>query len=346
MSYTPWDDPSYARALELHREHGLIDLHVDSIIQQRLFGYDVRREHRALMNGQPLFLHADVPRMIEGGYGGAALGIHFWPWDSERGWRECNAQIDYLDHVAELDERVMRVRRADDWRTARRDGLLGLAPGVEGAHMLNGRVERVAELAARGAVYLTLAHFSKNAAATPGLGRGADETSGLTSFGVSVVEACNRHGVAVDVAHVNAAGVLDACRASRAPVFCTHTGARALSDSPRNLTDEAIDAVAATGGAIGIILGPNFLAGRVRHDSSVVVEHIEYVARRVGVAHLCIGSDFDGWLPSIPTDHRDCRDLVKVTQALLDRGWSEQDVTAMLRDNTLRVLDGVEAEAA
>ena len=78
-----WNDVEYAEALELHRQAGPIDLHVDSIIQQRLFRYNIRRAHRAGFKGQPLFWHADVPRMLEGGYGGACMGIHYWPWESE-----------------------------------------------------------------------------------------------------------------------------------------------------------------------------------------------------------------------------------------------------------------------
>ncbi len=192
-----------------------LDLHVDSIIQQRLFRYRVTRRHRHGIGGQPLFWHADVPRMVEAQYLGACLGIHYFPWESERGWREMNRQIDYLDQVIGQDECVFRVASPGDWRVARERGLLAVAPGVEGAHMLDAKIERVEALAERRVAYLTLTHFSKNAAATPSMGRGANETDGLTSFGRELVAALDEHEILVDLAHVNTPGVLDACEVAK-----------------------------------------------------------------------------------------------------------------------------------
>lgn len=318
-----------------------LDLHVDSIIQQRLFGYDVRREHRAGLSGQPLFWHADIPRMIEAGYLGACMGIHYFPWESERGWREANRQLDYLDKLAAEDERCYRVRTPEDWDVARKQGKLGLAAGVEGAHMLNGKAERVAELAERGVMYLTLTHFSKNLAATPSMGRGANEQDGLTAFGKDVIRECNRFGIAVDVAHVNTPSTLDACAASMAPVFCTHTGVKGVYDHARNISDAEIDAIAGTGGIIGLIFAPSYLAGRLRADTEVMLNHLEYVVERVGIEHVAIGSDYDGWLPSILSDHRDCRDIHRVSDGLRARGYSEQDILAISGENAERVFKKV-----
>lgn len=336
-----WNDVEYAEALELHRQAGPIDLHVDSIIQQRLFRYNIRRAHRAGFKGQPLFWHADVPRMLEGGYGGACMGIHYWPWESEGGWREMNRQIDYLDRVASEDERCMRIWRPSDWETARKMGVLGLLPGVEGAHMLNGRIERAEELAERGVGYLTLTHFSKNSAATPSMGRGANEREGLTSFGEELVGELNRLGVVVDVAHVNTPGTLEVCARSRSPVMCTHTGVKGINDVARNITDEEIDAIAQTGGVIGIMYAPNFLASRLRADSNIALDHMEYVIERVGIEHVALGSDYDGWLPTILSDHRDCRDTVRITEGIRRRGYSDGEVKLVLRENVTRVFEEV-----
>lgn len=317
---------------------GFLDLHVDSIIQQRLFRYDVRRTHRRGIGGQPLFWHADIPRMVEAGYGGACMGIHYWPFEREGGWEEMKRQISYLDEVAAADDRTLRVRSFADWERAEEQGKLALIPGVEGAHMLNGRIERVPRLAELGVAYLTLTHFSSNSAATASMGRGANETDGLTAFGRRLVKELNRHGVVVDLAHVNGPCVLDACKVSEKPVFCTHTGARALYDTPRNITDEAIDAIADTGGVMGIIFAPLYLCGKLRADTEVALDHLEYIAERAGVDHVAIGSDYDGWLPSILSDHRDCRDIVRITDGLRQRGWSEENLDKVARKNALRVL--------
>lgn len=322
---------------------GVIDLHVDSIIQQRLFGYRIDRRHRRGVSGQPLFWHADIPRMVEAGYGGAVMGIHYWPWESEGGWREMRRQIAYLDEVAEADERTTRIRTVDDWEKARDRGRLGLLPGVEGAHMLNGKIERVRRLAELDVGYLTLTHFSVNAAATPSIGRGANERDGLTAFGRRLVRDLNGAGVAVDVAHVNTPGVLEACRTSSAPVLCTHTGVRGVHDDARNITDAEIDAIAETGGVIGIVCAPVFLAGRLKASTEVVLDHYEYVADRVGVEHLAVGTDYDGWIPSIPSDQRDCRDVAAIAEGLAERGWSDEEIEGVVAGNVLRVFREVEA---
>jgi membrane dipeptidase len=317
-----------------------LDLHVDSIIQQRLFRYNVTRRHRRGVGGQPLFWHADIPRMVEAGYQGACLGIHYFPWESERGWREMNRQIDYLDEVVAADERVYRVRERSGWQEAVNTGQLGVAPGVEGAHMLAKKIERVEQLARRRVAYLTLAHFSKNAAVTPSMGRGANETDGLTGFGRELVGELDAHDITVDLAHVNTPGVLEACSIATKPVFCTHTGVKAVHDHSRNITDDEIDAIADTGGVIGVMFAPIFLAGSLRADTSCVVDHIEYIIDRVGLRHVAIGSDYDGWLPTIPSDHRDCRDIGRVSDELIGRGHTQKDVARIMSGNAFEVLSG------
>lgn len=315
-----------------------LDLHVDCIIQQRLFGYDMLRRHRAGMRGQPLFWHNDVPRMIEAGYRGACLGIHYFPWESERGWHEAMRQIAYLDDVVAADPRVFRVREPADWDRAAEAGQLALAPGVEGAHILNGRLERVAELRQRGVAYLTLTHFSRNAAATPSMGRGHNERDGLTGFGRELVAELEAQDILIDLAHVNMPGVLETCALAKRPLLATHSGAKALHDVPRLLSDEAIDAIAALDGVIGVIFAPNFLTGRLRADSSCVVDHIEYLLDRVGPRHVALGSDYDGWLPAIPSDMRDCRDIGVVGRILRERGHDEATIARIYHVNAEELL--------
>ncbi len=315
-----------------------LDLHVDSIIQQRLFGYDMRKRHGAGMSGQPLFWHADVPRMTEAEYLGACLGVHFWPWESERGWREANRQIDYLDEVVANDPAVFRVRSPDDWSRARAENKLALAPGVEGAHMLNQKIDRVADLAARGVAYLTLTHFSKNFAATPSMGRGSNETDGLTDGGRELVQALEEHDVLIDLAHVNTPCVLDVCERATKPLFCTHTGVDGVRKHARNISDAEIDAIAELDGVIGVMFAPGFLGESFSDTSEVVADHARYIADRVGIRHVAVGSDYDGWLPRICNDMKDCRDIDKFYEALRDRGFSEEDCEKVGWQNSLELL--------
>jgi membrane dipeptidase len=328
-----------------HLRTRLLDLHADPLLQNRLFGYDLTIKHPPGIYAQPFLWHTDIPRMIEAGYLGVCLGVHFWPLNCEAAWREMNKQIDIVDEIASKTEGCVRVRSANDWEKVQQSGKLGLAVGVEGAHMLNGRIERVEMLLKRGVSYLTLAHFVGNAAVSASMGFGANNTKGLTPWGRDLVAALNAHGVPIDVAHVNRPGVLDVCAVTRTPLLCTHSGAYTIHATPRNLRDEEIDAIAATDGTIGVIFGPHFLAGNVWCSTHTILDHIEYIADRVGVRHVSIGTDYDGWMPAIPYDQRDCRDTVKVSAGLLNRGWSERDVALVLHGNALRVLRAASAKA-
>lgn len=272
--------------------------------------------------------------MAQAHYKAACFGIHYWPWESERGWREINAQIDYLDEVIEAHPGYVRVRAHSDWA---RDEIAA-APGVEGAHCINGKLERVEHLAARHIAYMTLCHFSKNSAATSSMGIGANERDGLTAFGRALVRELEDHDILVDVAHMNMRGVLEVCAMARKPVVCTHTGLKALKDVPRNLSDEAIDAVAHTGGVVGIMFGPIFLSTSLRADTSCILDHLEHAIARAGIDHVALGSDYDGWMATIASDQRDCRDAHLVPDGLLKRGYSQEDVDKVVWGNALRVL--------
>lgn len=320
----------------------IIDLHVDFIIQQRLFGYDAQKQHGAGMKGQPLFWHADIPRMLEAKYTGACLGIHYYPWESEAGFEEMHKQIDYLDNVLAKNPDVMRIEKRSDWRAALAAGKLALAPGVEGAHMLNGKIERVEDLKRRGAAYLTLTHFSQNQAGTPSLGKNANEQDGLTLWGKELVSALEDADITVDVAHLNTPGTLDVCKMARKPVFCTHTGVKGVFPHARNITDEEIDGIVATNGVIGVMFAPKYLTGKVRVDSRCVLDHIDYLIRRIGAKHVAIGSDYDGWIP-IPTDMRDCRDIVLIQNGLKARGHDEDTIRRIMGENALELLSGERA---
>ncbi|MBN1944794.1 MAG: dipeptidase [Bradymonadales bacterium] len=333
--------PVREEVLAFHNSQIVVDLHLDSILQQRLFRYDIKKRHSPWMRRQPLFWHADIPRMVEGGYTAAVCGIHYWPWESRRAFPEVKKQLDYLERVVETDERVVSARTAEEIEAAKREGKLALMAGFEGAHLLSGQIEHVEEFRQRKGLYLTLAHFSRNSATVPALGRGADPDQGLTPFGRELVQTLNAVGMIADVAHLNERTVLEVCELSTAPVIASHTIARALHDHRRGVTDRAIEAITATGGVIGIMFCPSFLTGKLNTSLAAVAEHIEHVADVGGPGCVAIGTDLDGWISTIPNDIRDCRDLPYLTQLLLDRGFTQEQTGLVLGGNALRVIRSV-----
>jgi membrane dipeptidase len=167
-----------------------------------------------------------------------------------------------------------------------------------------------------------------------------DIGKGLTKAGKRLVKACNELGILVDMSHLNEKGFWDVAKISDAPLVCTHSGAYTCCPSPRNLLDKQLDALAETGGVTGINFHKGFLRedGRSNKETSVteIVRHAAYIADRIGVDHVSLGSDFDG--ASMPDDLKDAAGLPKLIGAFREHGFNEEEITKIAHGNWLRVL--------
>lgn len=169
-----------------------------------------------------------------------------------------------------------------------------------------------------------------------------DTGPGLTRAGQALVRRCAELGIAIDLSHLNEAGFWDAARLDAGPLIVSHAGVHALSACSRNLTDAQIDAVAGSGGLIGIVFACYFLRADFANEPETtplgqIVEHVRYVADRVGVEHVAFGSDFDG--ATIPSELGDVAGYPKLLDALRDAGFAEHEIRAIAWDNWRRVLD-------
>jgi membrane dipeptidase len=164
-----------------------------------------------------------------------------------------------------------------------------------------------------------------------------DEGPGLTDAGRELVRACNERGLLVDLAHLNERGFFDVASLSDAPLVVTHAGAHAIAPQPRNLTDAQLDTIADSGGLVGIF----FDVVMTRNDAElifdtpldVVAEHIDYVAERVGIEHVALGSDFDGCFPPAALG-----DASKMQDLLGVLGWNDDELAKLAHGNWVRVL--------
>jgi membrane dipeptidase len=168
-----------------------------------------------------------------------------------------------------------------------------------------------------------------------------DTGPGLTDAGRELVRACNRLGLLVDLSHLNEAGFWDVARLSDAPLVATHSNAHALCPSSRNLTDAQLDAVRDSGGIVGVNFAVNFLRadGERVLDTPVdeIVRHASYLAERMGVDHVGLGSDFDG--ATVPEEIGGITGLPRVAAALRAGGFDDDDVAKITHGNWLRVLE-------
>jgi len=210
--------------------------------------------------------------------------------------------------------------------------------------------------------------------------------NGLTEFGRQVVREMNRLGMMVDISHVADKTFYDAIETSRAPIIASHSSARALADHPRNMTDDMLRAIGKNGGVVMVNFYDGFLdprkAGatlrqqqmeeklnkqfpddkkRVQEEMekwraannpgrtplSVLIDHIDHIARVAGIDHVGIGSDFDGVpFTGLPEGMEDISKLPNIAYELMKRGYSDVDIKKVLGENLLRVMSEVERVAA
>jgi membrane dipeptidase len=168
-----------------------------------------------------------------------------------------------------------------------------------------------------------------------------DTGGGLTAAGRDLVGACNRLGVMIDVSHLNEAGFWDVAGLTEAPIVATHSNVHALCASTRNLTDRQLDAIGDSGGVVGINFAAMFLGEGGLPGASVtvstIVRHIDYIASRVGVEHVALGSDFEG--AEIPDDLGGVAGLPRLVEALRAAGHDDESLALITHRNWLRVLE-------
>lgn len=337
------------RARTLHQRLFIADLHDDALLWSR----DLLRRHD--------YGHVDLPRLQEGRVAlqvfatvtKSPRGLNYdrnpsdsdtitalvmaqrWPprtWDSllERALY----QGEKLHAAAARSEgRMQVVRTAGELRAlqqagANGGGRLAAVLATEGLHPLEGRLENVDRLHDAGFRIAGLTHFFDNevGGSAHGLQKG-----GLTSFGKDVVRRLEHKRMLVDLAHASPRVIDDVLAMAKRPVLVSHTGVQGTCRGPRNLSDAHLRRIAATGGVIGIGYFPGAVCG---NNVAAIVDAIRYTADRVGVRHVALGSDFDGATRTV----FDATGMPLLTQGLLDAGFSEADIAAIMGGNVLRLL--------
>jgi len=361
------------RAHRLYRDAIVIDTHNDLVTKILDEHYDPAVRHT------PAQGHTDVPRLVESGITAQVLAAWVDAPYAQRGpGASFERALRYADAVhALVDAHPGALRFAttgSDVRRAKADGMVAVFLGVEGGHAIDDSLDNLRELKRRGACYLTLTWNNGNAWAGSSIGSGDTRTGGLTPFGRDVIRELNRLDMLVDVSHTSDDTLADVLDASRAPVIASHSSARALADHPRNLTDAQLRAIAQRGGVICINFYSRFLEVRMREAMdaaearaesepagtaaqraarldqllaripptplSILIDHIDHVARVAGIEHVGLGSDYDG-IRLTPAGAGDVTAYPRIAQALLDRGYADGDVRNILGANVLRLMDQV-----
>jgi len=326
--------------------------------------------------------HTDIPRLVEGGVGGQWWSVYVpGKLAPDEAVRVTLEQVDIVHRMIErYPSRFKLALTADDVTSAFDGGRIASLLGAEGGHSIGGSLGVLRSLHALGVRYMTLTHnqnvgWADAATDVPDVG-------GLSAFGREVVREMQRLGMLVDLSHVAVSTMKDALDTARAPVIFSHSSARAITDSPRNVPDDVLRGLARNDGVCMVTFVPAFVSqdcadwlvglkqaaesrGLDSNDLAAVfslateysaehpppaatleevVAHVEHVAEVAGIAHVGIGGDFDG-TPDLPAGLEDVSRYPALFGELARRGWTEEDLKALAGGNILRVMRAAESHA-
>jgi membrane dipeptidase len=327
--------------------------------------------------------HTDIARLRDG-----RVGAQFWsvyiPGEARGGYARTQLEQIAIARrvIAAYPDVFVLASTAADVERAHRAGRIASMLGMEGGYGIENSLGLLQAYYDLGVRYMALTHNTHLDWADSALQVPAKH-GGLTEFGKSVVREMNRIGMLVDLSHASEATMHDALDVAQAPVIFSHSSARAIVDTPRNVPDSVLDRLRANGGVVMI----TFVAGFVSKDAANammpalaeyslrakqaataeerealrkeifsrvqmpkttigrVADHVDYVAKRVGVEHVGIGSDFDGneyW----PEGLSDTSMYPNLFAELVRRGWSDADLAKLAGGNVLRALREAKKTAA
>lgn len=360
-------------------EHPVIDGHNDLLWEARQrVGYDFDR----LDVAGDCPTHTDLPRLRRGGVGGQFWSV-FVP-ASLAGDDAVSATLEQVDAghqlVARYAGELAFARTPEEVERAWGSGRIASMLGAEGGHSINSSLATLRMLHVLGVRYMTLTHNSN----VPWADSATDEPAagGLTRFGVEVVREMNRIGMLVDLSHVSPDTMRDALTATEVPVIFSHSSARAVCDSPRNVPDDVLERLRANNGVcmvtfVPMFVNPDAAAWRAELTATAaargitpanadeysaftddwraknptpkatledVVRHVEHVREVAGVDHVGLGGDYDG-TSTLPEGLEDVSGYPRLLSALADRGWSDADLGKLTSSNVLRVWRDAETGA-
>ncbi len=327
-------------AAELHADSDVVDLHVDSFIWSRLLAYDPRLRHESGPFEARYALQADLPRLRAGGVSGAAWIITTQPFRSAKGRvRALASNLTALRELLESQAAQTRLVTSEGaYRAARAADLHAAFFGIQGGSCLEAQ-GALSGVDLSQVLFVTLVHLTSSALGTTS-SPWARRDQGLRDRGREVLRALENMGIWPDLAHASRQTFWDVVRHHdpTRPLLVTHTGCSQLHPHWRNLDDAQLDAIAASGGMVGILYHGPYLGGPPWGGTvAQVAQHIRHAVRRIGAAHVCLGSDWDG-LIATPVDMPTASELPRLTQAMLDVGLSAAEIRGVLGDSFLAFL--------
>lgn len=342
----------FKRAKQLHSKTIILDSHCDSPMffdkgahfYQKDPGVTVEYDYvgETSPDGSPTFSYnplVDLHKMTAGRLDASFMVAYLHQYDRDA--ESLKAAIAKADRLLTLiDERIgecsgyaaIATTPQELWQNKSK-GIKSVVKGIENGYAVGLDIDNVDRFRSRGVAYMTLCHNGDNDICDSH--KGNHEHNGLSEFGKQVVARMNKVGMMVDLSHASEKSFWDAMECSSKPIICSHSSSRALCDHTRNLTDEQMRALAASGGVAQVCLYSGFLKKGGNATVIDAVRHIMHMIDVMGVEHVGIGSDFDGGggLPGL----EDASWFVSLTERLMAEGLSDSDLSLVWGLNFLRV---------
>lgn len=321
----------------IHDRAFVIDLHNDvmEVISGSKFTYQLADRHTGN--------HTDIPRLRDGGVDAQIFSI----WISPTAYAASTYYSTAMKFIDTMKAQVLRnakdlglVTRLDSIDAFVAQKKIAGILVVEGGHCIEENLENLRSLYNAGVRVMTITWKNSTSWAISDQDTRAG-TTGLNDFGKQVIRTMDSLGMLIDVSHVGKKTIEDILSTSTKPVIASHSGAYTLANNARNLTDSQIRSIADRGGVIGVVFYPYYLTGSKTASLANVIQHIDYIKKIVGnVDCISLGSDFDG-IEVTPTGLENVTKFPAITEALLQRGYSRDDVRKILGGNFMRVFRAV-----
>jgi membrane dipeptidase len=326
-------------AAALHKSLLVVDGHCDSALDAA--GISATNPAMGVRNlGQRgIEGHIDLPRLLEAGVSAQFFALFcgdaYLPQAREHTWMLLKAMEAFIAASPGVDLGF----HASDILRAKAEGRVAAFLAIEGGESIGESLDELRAFYDRGVRLMTLTWNRHNAIAR---GVGAPGLGGLSAFGRTVVAEMERLGMIVDVSHLSDEALDEVLALATRPLVASHSNAKAVHNHRRNLADEQLRCIAATGGLVGLTFAGVFIdADPAKVTLERTLDHLDRLVSVAGEDHVGLGTDFDGFTAPYGTVMPDCTSLPELTAGMLKRGYAEQTIRKVMGLNWLRVISEV-----
>lgn len=326
-------------AQELAQEMIIIDTHLDTPIQLYMqqskngFYEDITKASS---------LHFDFDRAVSGGLNVPFFVIFTPPSAEEKGtaFEMAKDLIKILEDIMNKHPSKFRLVKSPEEITNEK-GVMQVVYGMENGAPIESKLSNIKVFSDMGINYITLAHSKSNHISDSSYDSNKN-WGGLSPFGRKVVAEMNKQGVMIDISHVSDAAFYEVLKLSKTPVIASHSSLRHFVPGfERNVSDDMLRELAKNEGVIQICFGSEFIAEKKKYPNLVVTvkdvaDHIDRVKELVGIDHVGIGSDYDGWR-NFPVGLEDTSTYPNLIKELLNRDYTKEEIKKIFGGNLLRV---------